>query len=60
VNALLVPQMLAAIRLLDQGFALAEDIDRGAVRCAHLMGSLRPADLIGLDTVKVIVEAARS
>jgi 3-hydroxybutyryl-CoA dehydrogenase len=58
VNSLLVPYILAAIRMLDSGFASAEDIDNGMVLgCAHPMGPLRLADLIGLDTIKAIAEA---
>lgn len=58
VNALLVPYLLAAIRMLDSGFATADDIDRGMVLgCAHPMGPLHLADLIGLDTVKAMAEA---
>lgn len=58
VNSLLVPYIMAAIRMLDSGFASAEDIDNGMVLgCAHPMGPLRLADLIGLDTIKAIAEA---
>lgn len=58
VNALLVPYLLAAIRMLESGFASPEDIDTGMVLgCAHPMGPLHLADLIGLDTVKAISEA---
>ncbi len=58
VNSLLVPYILAAIRMLDSGFASAEDIDSGMVLgCAHPMGPLHLADLIGLDTIKAIAEA---
>jgi 3-hydroxybutyryl-CoA dehydrogenase len=58
VNSLLVPYILAAIRMYDSGFATAEDIDTGMVLgCAHPMGPLRLADLIGLDTLKAIAEA---
>jgi 3-hydroxybutyryl-CoA dehydrogenase len=58
VNSLLVPYILAAIRMHDSGFASAEDIDNGMVLgCAHPMGPLRLADLIGLDTVAAIAEA---
>jgi 3-hydroxybutyryl-CoA dehydrogenase len=58
VNSLLVPYLLGAIRMLDSGFASAEDIDNGMVLgCAHPMGPLRLADLIGLDTVRAIAEA---
>lgn len=58
VNSLLVPYLLAAIRMHDSGFASVEDIDNGMeLGCAHPMGPLRLADLIGLDTVKAIAEA---
>jgi 3-hydroxybutyryl-CoA dehydrogenase len=52
VNALLIPFLLSAIRMYDSGRASADDIDTGLVLgCAHPMGPLRLADLIGLDTV---------
>ena len=55
VNALLIPYILSAIRMLESGFASAEDIDMGMVQgCAHPMGPLALADLIGLDTVAAI------
>jgi 3-hydroxybutyryl-CoA dehydrogenase len=58
VNALLVPYLLSAIRMLESGFASAEDIDTGMVQgCAHPMGPLRLTDLIGLDTTKAIAES---
>ena len=58
VNSLLVPYLLSAVRMLDSAFASAEDIDNGMMLgCAHPMGPLRLADLIGLDTVKAIAEA---
>lgn len=58
VNSLLVPYILSAIRMFDSGFASAEDIDRGMeLGCAHPMGPLRLADLIGLDTLGAIAEA---
>ncbi len=51
VNALLVPYLLSAIRMLESGFATAEDIDVGMVQgCAHPIGPLRLTDLVGLDT----------
>ncbi len=57
VNALLIPYLLSAIRMLEQGLATAEDIDRGMVNgCAHPMGPLALADLIGLDTVMGVAE----
>ncbi|MEV1069294.1 3-hydroxybutyryl-CoA dehydrogenase [Streptomyces sp. NPDC050263] len=58
VNALLVPYLLSAIRMLESGHASAEDIDTGMVLgCAHPMGPLSLADLIGLDTLTAIAEA---
>ncbi len=57
VNALLVPYLLSAIRMFEQGLASAEDIDKGMVKgCAHPMGPLALADLIGLDTVMGVAE----
>ncbi|GAA1924784.1 3-hydroxybutyryl-CoA dehydrogenase [Nocardioides hwasunensis] len=58
VNALLVPFVLSAIRMLESGFATAEDIDRGLVLgAAHPQGPLALADLIGLDTTKAVAES---
>ncbi|MEV0637707.1 3-hydroxybutyryl-CoA dehydrogenase [Streptomyces sp. NPDC050619] len=58
VNSLLVPYLLAAVRMVSSGTATAEDIDTGMTAgCAHPMGPLGLADLIGLDTVAAIGEA---
>lgn len=58
VNALLVPYLLSAIRMVESGFATAEDIDRGMEKgTAHPMGPLRLSDMIGLDTVKFIADS---
>ncbi|MBM7775200.1 3-hydroxybutyryl-CoA dehydrogenase [Actinokineospora baliensis] len=58
VNALLIPYLLSAIRMMESGFASAEDIDNGMVLgCAHPMGPLRLTDLIGLDTTKAIADS---
>jgi len=58
VNSLLVPYILSAIRMLESGYASAEDIDTGMVEgCAHPMGPLRLADLIGLDTTMAVAES---
>ena len=57
VNALLVPYLLSAIRMFEQGLASAEDIDMGMVKgCAHPLGPLALADLIGLDTVMSVAQ----
>ncbi|MEW2162687.1 3-hydroxybutyryl-CoA dehydrogenase [Streptomyces sp. NPDC007084] len=58
VNALLVPYLLAAVRMAESGFATAADIDAGMeLGCAHPMGPLKLADMIGLDTVASIAES---
>lgn len=58
VNALLIPYLLSAVRMAESGFASATDIDAGMeLGCAHPMGPLRLADLIGLDTVASIAES---
>ena len=58
VNALLIPYLLDAIRMFESGFATRDGIDQGMVLgCAHPMGPLRLADLIGLDTVMAIAES---
>jgi 3-hydroxybutyryl-CoA dehydrogenase len=55
VNALLIPFVLSAIRMLESGFATAADIDEGLVRgAAHPQGPLALADLIGLDTTQAV------
>lgn len=58
VNALLVPYLLAAVRMVESGTASIEDIDRGMVLgCAHPLGPLALTDLIGLDTTRAIAES---
>lgn len=58
VNALLIPYILSAIRMFESGFASAEDIDNGMVHgCAHPMGPLALADLIGLDTTAAVAQS---
>jgi 3-hydroxybutyryl-CoA dehydrogenase len=58
VNSLLVPYILSAVRMYESGFASKEDIDRGMVKgCAHPMGPLALADLIGLDTLLAVAES---
>jgi 3-hydroxybutyryl-CoA dehydrogenase len=58
VNALLIPYILSAVRMLESGFATAQDIDTGMVNgCAHPMGPLALADLIGLDTTVAVADS---
>ena len=58
VNALLIPYLLSAIRMLESGFASASDIDTAMVEgCAHPLGPLAVADLIGLDTTMSVAQS---
>ena len=58
VNALLIPYILSAIRMMESGFATAEDIDTGMIEgCAHPMGPLALCDLIGLDTTAAVADS---
>ena len=58
VNALLIPYLLSAIRMMESGFAIPEDIDTGMVKgCAHPMGPLALTDLIGLDTTMAVANS---
>lgn len=57
VNAILVPYMFAAMRMLEGGYATAKDIDTGMMLgCGHPMGPLALCDVIGLETVKAAGE----
>jgi 3-hydroxybutyryl-CoA dehydrogenase len=57
VNALLVPYLLSAIRMVEGGFATVEDVDKAVVAgLSHPMGPLRLSDLVGLDTLKLIAD----
>jgi 3-hydroxybutyryl-CoA dehydrogenase len=58
VNALLIPYLLAAIRMVESGFASAEDVDTAMVDgCAHPLGPLALTDLIGLDTTQAVAQS---
>jgi 3-hydroxybutyryl-CoA dehydrogenase len=58
VNALLIPYLLAAIRMVETGFATVEDVDVAMVAgCAHPMGPLKLTDLIGLDTTAAVANS---
>jgi 3-hydroxybutyryl-CoA dehydrogenase len=57
VNALLVPYLLSAIRMVEAGFATVQDVDKAVVAgLSHPMGPLRLSDLVGLDTLKLIAD----
>lgn len=51
VNALLIPYLNGAVRMLEEGLATREDIDTAVhLGLNHPMGPLQLIDLIGLDT----------
>lgn len=57
VNRILVPMLNEAIFVLQEGIASAEDIDKGMVLGAnHPIGPLALADLIGLDTLLMVID----
>jgi 3-hydroxybutyryl-CoA dehydrogenase len=58
VNALLIPYLLAAIRMVETGFATPDDVDTAMIAgCAHPMGPLALTDLIGLDTTAAVANS---
>ncbi|MFG1775848.1 3-hydroxybutyryl-CoA dehydrogenase [Micromonospora sp. NPDC049051] len=58
VNALLIPYLLSAVRMVESGMSTVTDIDKAmTLGCAHPMGPLRLVDLIGLDIVAAISES---
>ena len=55
VNRLLVPYLLDAIRVLEEGVGSIEDIDNSMkLGCGHPMGPLTLLDFVGLDTTYYI------
>jgi len=57
VNVLLVPYLLEAVRLVEQGVATPEDIDEGMrLGCGYPMGPLQLLDFVGIDTTFYIAE----
>ncbi|MFF2372806.1 3-hydroxybutyryl-CoA dehydrogenase [Streptomyces xiamenensis] len=55
VNALLVPYLLSAVRMVEAGHATTEEVDTGmTLGCAHPIGPLRLLDLIGIDTLALV------
>jgi 3-hydroxybutyryl-CoA dehydrogenase len=57
VNVLLVPYLLDAVRLVEQGVASKEDIDEGMrLGCGYPMGPLQLLDFVGIDTTYYIAE----
>lgn len=58
VNMLLVPYLMAAMRMYEEGFASAEDIDEGMkLGCGHPMGPLTLCDMIGLDVLYSVCDS---
>jgi 3-hydroxybutyryl-CoA dehydrogenase len=58
VNFLLVPYLMAAVRMYEEGFASREDIDEGMkLGCGHPMGPLQLADFIGLDVLYSVCDS---
>jgi 3-hydroxybutyryl-CoA dehydrogenase len=58
VNMLLVPYLMAAVRMYEEGFATREDIDVGMqLGCGYPMGPLRLCDLIGIDVLYAVCDS---
>jgi 3-hydroxybutyryl-CoA dehydrogenase len=55
VNFLLIPYLMAAVRMYEEGFASREDIDEGMkLGAGHPMGPLTLCDFIGLDVLHAV------
>ncbi|HEX2467527.1 MAG TPA: 3-hydroxybutyryl-CoA dehydrogenase [Solirubrobacterales bacterium] len=55
VNMLLVPYLMAGVRMYEEGFAARDAIDEGMrLGCGHPMGPLELADFIGLDVLYAV------
>jgi len=58
VNMLLVPYLMAAVRMYEEGFASREDIDDGMkLGAGHPMGPLTLCDMIGLDVLYAVCDS---
>ena len=58
VNMLLVPYLMAAVRMYEEGFASREDIDQGMkLGSGHPMGPLELCDFIGLDVLYAVCDS---
>jgi 3-hydroxybutyryl-CoA dehydrogenase len=58
VNMLLVPYLMASVRMYEEGFASREDIDEGMrLGCGHPMGPLTLCDFIGLDVLYAVCDS---
>jgi 3-hydroxybutyryl-CoA dehydrogenase len=55
---LLVPYLMAAVRMYEDGFATREDIDEGMkLGAGHPMGPLQLCDFIGLDVLYAVCDS---
>jgi 3-hydroxybutyryl-CoA dehydrogenase len=55
VNFLLIPYLMAAVRMYEEDFATREDIDEGMkLGAGHPMGPLKLCDFIGLDVLHAV------
>jgi 3-hydroxybutyryl-CoA dehydrogenase len=58
VNMLLVPYLMAAVRMFEEHFASREDIDQGMkLGAGHPMGPLTLCDFIGLDVLYAVCDS---
>jgi 3-hydroxybutyryl-CoA dehydrogenase len=58
VNMLLVPYLMAAVRMYEEGFATREAIDEGMkLGCGHPMGPLTLCDFIGIDVLYAVCDS---
>jgi 3-hydroxybutyryl-CoA dehydrogenase len=58
VNMLLVPYLMAAVRMYEEGFASRDDIDDGMkLGAGHPMGPLTLCDFIGLDVLYAVCDS---
>jgi 3-hydroxybutyryl-CoA dehydrogenase len=58
VNLLLVPYLMAAVRMFEEGFASAEDIDKAMkLGCGHPIGPLTLCDYVGLDVLYAVCDS---
>jgi 3-hydroxybutyryl-CoA dehydrogenase len=58
VNMLLVPYLMAGVRMYEEGFATREAIDEGMrLGCGHPMGPLTLCDFIGLDVLYAVCDS---
>jgi 3-hydroxybutyryl-CoA dehydrogenase len=58
VNLLLVPYLMAGVRMYEEGFASREDIDTGMkLGCGHPMGPLELCDFVGLDVLESVCDS---